>query len=659
MRRRWMLILNGLFMASGCVYHVQERVDQITCDLANHPFDVAPANPAPKTTVEVKPAEPAANGAKAPAGPAYDLQTTAYMQQEPARRLFDSQKPVVDRLKIPGEIPGSETALVVLSKDRATQQAEIKKLYPELPPLPIEPHELPGPDGHPYSLASFQQIAAQYSPTLKQAVSDVEAARGNLLQAKAYQNPTVGYEVDPSNDGSTAAVQGVFVDQTISTAGKIKLKTAAAQKDLDNAELALRKARSDLATQVRQQYYALLIAKETLRVNRALSRFTDDIYRLQADLLLGGQVAAYEPAALRAQAYTARLALKNSITTYLLQWKQLVATVGLRQLPLTEVSGRVDGAIPYYDYDTVLTHALHQHTDILTAQNTVEKNRFNLKLAQVTPVPDVDVRVAILKEYALPPQQFVHSLQMGMPIPIWDHNKGNIIAAEAGLMRAGEEQHRVETVLTSNLSNAYTNYKNNLDALEYYRAYILPDQVRAFRGVHDRRNGDPNVAFADLVTAQQNLVTGVQAYLTILGQLWTSVVSVADVLQTDDLFQLAEPRMLPALPDLEGLPPLPCSHACVAGCAVPVMRTAVAALGPTAATSGTILAVSSQPAAAPMPQLSGSDIARTIPAASTQPALGTTPTSSVLPPPFAPGFGVPRLGFSQPPGASSSPGLNQ
>ena len=119
-------------------------------------------------------------------------------------------------------------------------------------------------------------------------------------------------------------------------------------------------------------------------------------------------MAAYEPAALRAQAYTARLAYKQSISTYLYQWKQLTAVTGLRQLPLSEVSGRIDAAIPFYDYDAVLSHVLHQHTDVQTARNTIEKYRYNLKLAQVTPVPDVDVRAAVLKEYALPPQQFVH-----------------------------------------------------------------------------------------------------------------------------------------------------------------------------------------------------------------------------------------------------------
>ncbi len=77
------------------------------------------------------------------------------------------------------------------------------------------------------------------------------------------------------------------------------------------------------------------------------------------------------------------------------------------------------------------------------------------------------------------------------------------------------------------------------------------------------------VAFADVVTAQQALTSSVTAYLTLLGQLWTSVVSVADALQTDDLFQLAEPQALPPIPDLDHLLPLPCGHDCPAPGAAP------------------------------------------------------------------------------------------
>jgi len=156
----------------------------------------------------------------------------------------------------------------------------------------------------------------------------------------------------------------------------------------------------------------------------------------------------------------------------------------------------------------------------------------------------------------------VHTATIGFPLPVWDHNKGGIIAAEAALVRATEEPHRVEENLVNSLATAYTGYKSNLDALEYYRRFILPDQVRYYRGVFDRRQIDPNAAFGDLVQAQQTLAANVSSYLGILGSLWSSVVSVADVLQTDDLFQLAQPREVPALPDLDQLIPWPCCHEC-------------------------------------------------------------------------------------------------
>jgi outer membrane protein, heavy metal efflux system len=556
MSPRGSLLVLGLLLLPGCSWAVQEHVELAVADIAAHPLDPDP--PEPLKSVK-PPAEKKAGGA-APA--ATDARAAAWMQGD---RLPGENPERGLPLEIPQEIPGAETSPLKVPRDPEERRREIRRLYPDLPPLPAAPEPLPGPDGKPYTLADLQRLAAENSPALVQAAADVETARGNLIQARAYPNPTVGYEADPSNDGSTAGVQGIYVDQVIKKAGKLKLQAAAAEKDLENAELALRRARSDLATQVRTAYFAHLAAKESVRITRALARLADEVYRVQERLAEVGLAAAYEPAALRAQAYTSRLALKQAIATDAYTWKELVAAIGLRQLPLAEVAGRLDVAIPYFDYDAVLAHVLRGHTDVLTARNGIEKARYNLMLAQVTPIPDVDVRVAVLKEFALPPFQMVHTVQVGMPLPVWDQNKGNIIAAQGSQVRAGEEPHRVELTLTNNLATAYQNYKNNLDALEYYRRFILPDQVRTYRGVYERRQAQPAaVALADLVTAQQTLATFVTGYLTVLGQLWASAVSVADLLQTDDLFQVATPCEVPALPDLEHLPELPCCHAPVA-----------------------------------------------------------------------------------------------
>ncbi len=175
-------------------------------------------------------------------------------------------------------------------------------------------------------------------------------------------------------------------------------------------------------------------------------------------------------------------------------------------------------------------------------------------------MPDLEVRGDVWKENTVLPFQNFHAISVSIPIPVWDRNQGNILAASSALVRAAEGPHQVEVALTTGLASAYGNYKANLAAVEYYRGNILPDQVRYYRGVFERRKIDPGVAFGDLVQAQQVLVADVTAYLSVLGSLWTSVVTVANYLQTDDLFQLGRPLELPQLPDFNALHPFLCPH---------------------------------------------------------------------------------------------------
>jgi outer membrane protein, heavy metal efflux system len=251
----------------------------------------------------------------------------------------------------------------------------------------------------------------------------------------------------------------------------------------------------------------------------------------------------------------------------------------LRQLPLSEVAGRIDAYIPHFDYDRVLAHVLQNHTDVLTARNGIEKAKYQLKLAQITPYSDVAFQLSVGKDVSLSPFQWCVSGSVGVTLPVWDQNRGNIIQAEAALVRAAEQPHATEITISQNVQNAYNNYKNALLGLDIYRRNILPDQVRYYRGVLDRRQIDMNAQFGDLVQAQQTLAGNVSAYLTLLGQLWTSAVQVADFLQTDDLFQLANPEAIPALPDMSQLAPLPCCHPNLVGPATGGATTGACATG--------------------------------------------------------------------------------
>jgi cobalt-zinc-cadmium efflux system outer membrane protein len=632
------LPLSAMILLGGCVYGVHERADQIQCDLSLKPYDLAP----PGQAEPVKPV-PGPEKLPPPSPAPTDVQTTALMEGAQADKPDITEKGRL-RFEIPPGVPGSETPRLDFSKmTDKERKAAFEKLYPPLPPLPAPPPALPGPGGKPYTLADLQQLAAQYSPTLKQAIYDVAAAQGNLYQARAYPNPTFSYANQPSTTGFGPTIQMLTLDQPIKTAGKLKLQEAAARMDLLNAELALRRARSDLSTAVRNAYFGVLVARETVRVNRAVAVMTDEVYRVQVDLA-EKLAATYEPSVLLGQALQARLAYEQSLRTYASAWSQLAAAIGLRErdLPLSELAGRVDAFVPRYDQDKVLAHVLARHSDALTARNTILKGDYNLKLQRITPwFQDFDVAVSVTKDYTQPPGTILPGFSIGMPLSVWDQNKGNIIAAEAALGRAHEESHRVEMNLTTTLATNYANYENNLLALEQYRDRILPAQVRAYRGVFERRylggaEVKTPVAFADVVTAQQALIQSVTTYLGVLGSLWTSVVSVADLLQTDDLFQLAQPEALHPVPDLEHLLPLPCGHECPApavpagACRAPAAAPALAPAVP-AAQPPTLL-----PARLPPPTDDGDDpFFPPAPTAAPGPVL--TPGTTSQPRPGGPG----------------------
>src|SRR5262249_9981261 len=171
----------------------------------------------------------------------------------------------------------------------------------------------------------------------------------------------------------------------------------------------------------------------------------------------------------RVLVFQARAAVVQAQNRYIAAWQQLAAALGLPGLPPTELAGRVDMPIPRYHYDAVAAHVLSRHTDVRTAQHTAQKARYDLRLAQVTPVPDVNLHVAVQKDYTGDPRQGQVGIQMGVPVPVWDNNRGNIMQAQGNLLRANEEAHRVRSDLTSRLAVAFEQYENNRVLLDYYR----------------------------------------------------------------------------------------------------------------------------------------------------------------------------------------------
>jgi len=567
--RHLILILGvGTLCVAGCLSPVRQDVDALVCKRAELDLDTPPPGFIPPVKETPPPSD----------------------KKKPATLL--------DRLEVPANLPGSKAPLMKLEglpknflkldpkEQEKLMTKAVSKYFPPLLDVGPDPQALPGPDGRPLTLADLQKLAREHSPLLRQAASDIEAALGAKIQAAVYNNPTIGY-LSSAESFTNGSITGPTITQTIVTMGKRKLAESAAKMDLANARLAYRRAETDLMAAVRSAYFAVLVNEEGMRANRALIELTDEVYKVMLIQLGQGQVAGYEPSQVSVYAGQARIGYIQSRNSYLQSWKNLATAIGLTMMPVTELSGSVTKNLPRFDFEKSLGHVLRYHTDALTANNGLDKARYNLRLAEVTAVPDITVGGGFLYDASPPgPTRIIPGVFANMPIPVFDRNQGGIRQAQGALVRAAEEPHRVQNALTASFADAYRHLEENRQVLELYHKQLLPQQIQAFRATVKRHftAGPVEVAIAgsstsyvtDMIASEQNVVSLIGSYLATLGAYWQAASDTASLLQTDDVYAMASKVTNLPVTDLAELLSLPCCHPCSS---VPVVPGVSAAPG--------------------------------------------------------------------------------
>src|SRR5206468_4280299 len=90
------------------------------------------------------------------------------------------------------------------------------------------------------------------------------------------------------------------------------------------------------------------------------------------------------------------------------------------------------------------------------------------------------------KDNTTPPFGVIHSVLLGVQVPVFNRNQGGILEAEGNLGRVSLEPARVRNDLTAQVAAAFQRYDNSRTLVMLYRDQILPDQVRAYRGIYQR-----------------------------------------------------------------------------------------------------------------------------------------------------------------------------
>jgi len=404
-------------------------------------------------------------------------------------------------------------------------------------PLP-EAGSLRPSDDRLLTLADLESLALQHHPTLVQAEMLVRAAEGACLQAGLYPNPVAGYRGEEIGDEGKAGQQGGFVSQQIITGHKLQLGRAVASHRVEEARLAWEAQRRRVLNDLRARYYEVLVAQQTVDLDEQLLRIGQEGAQTAEQLFRAQEVGRTDVLQAGIEADTARLQLENARNQFEAAWRQLAVAAGVPHLPLSRLAGSLEADLADLTWEQSLAKLLAESPELARARSAVERARCELDRQCALRQPDVEATAAVQFDNAS--RDTFASVELGVPLPIFNRNQGNIVRAQADLVAAEKEVERVRLALIDRLSAAFFRYANARRQAVIYAKEILP---KAQQSLELTRTGyrQGQFDYLTLLTAQRTYFRTNLQYIQSLRELRLSLVDIEGLLLRGGLQEPAPP----------------------------------------------------------------------------------------------------------------------
>lgn len=375
----------------------------------------------------------------------------------------------------------------------------------------------PATTNAPVSLEALVVEVLEKNPERQFYEAEITAARSGRKNAGVRANPelttSLGYKgVRSAGLGAESVAWSASVMQPLEWPGRVGLRKAIANHDVELAELGLKQFDVALATKARALAFNLFVAQEkTKAAGEVASRFKELrevlVQRDPAGLTPLLETRVIEATELNTQRKAANAAL--SIKTALLELNQL------RGLP-PETPLIISQAEPMFQSadspSTFVQMARTNNFEVRLRAAELAQQGFRVELAQNERYPGLAVGPTISEERAGGDRERIIGLSVSIPLPLWNRNKGNIETAQVRQMQAEMSLATAQRDVERKVVAAVLTYEAKLAEMAKWR----PDSVAHFKSaaeLADRHYRLGAVPVATYVELQKQYLEAVESLL--------------------------------------------------------------------------------------------------------------------------------------------------
>ncbi|WP_232109479.1 TolC family protein [Pseudomonas juntendi] len=370
------------------------------------------------------------------------------------------------------------------------------------PPRPRAPGAGRAPPPPPAAFAQNPELAATSR--------EIGIADGERRQAGLLPNPELAWEVeDTRRDTSTTTIT---LSQPLELGGKRAARIAAAGVGQAIAQLDLERQRNGLRADVVQAFHAALRAQAALELAQQSQALTARGLRVVQGRVTAGQSSPVEATRAQVQLAQAEAQLRRAQTQRSVAYQALARLTGspLVSFDSLQAANLSPGVAP--STETLLAR-VEQTVEWRLAAAQVERGDAALGTEKAQRIPNLTVSLG--SQYSREERERVNVVGLSMPLPLFDRNQGNVLAAARRADQARDLRNAVALRLRSETRSAVDQWVTAMQEVAAYDRTILPAAQQAV-DTATRGFEMGKFAFLDVLDAQRTLIEARGLYLEAL-----------------------------------------------------------------------------------------------------------------------------------------------
>ncbi|NVZ32425.1 TolC family protein [Pseudomonas sp. A4002] len=369
-----------------------------------------------------------------------------------------------------------------------------------------------GANAQTLTLESALQTAFANNPDMAAAQWEIDIAQGGRQQAGLIPNPVASWDAEDTRRNSRTTT--VKLSQTLELGGKRGARIDVATRAQEAAALNLEQRRNGLRAEVIDGYYGALRAQERLDLAQRSLALAERGLVVANGRVTAGKTSPVEATRAQVQLSEIRLEFNRAQMGLSDAYRRLAASTGAASTDFQAVATQAQAA-PALPSPAQLLARLEQTAELRLAELQIVQGEAALGLEKAQRIPDLDVSIG--SQYDASVRERVNVVGVSMPIPLFNRNQGNVLAASRRADQARDLRNAAELRLRTETRQALDLWQTANTEVRSFNQQILPAAQSAVdSATRGFEMGKFN--FLDVLDAQRTLIAARTQYLAATAQ---------------------------------------------------------------------------------------------------------------------------------------------